>query len=575
MISVVVGDFVLGVTAVDADIGQNGKIVYALSGRDAAKFRIGASSGVITASRQLTGTLTTYLLVVTATDQGSDRKSTTTAVNIQFRAGILNPPSISPNQQNFHLPESVKTDYIVTTVMASSPVNANPIQYRIVGGNIDDVFSIGQTTGVVKVARNLDYEIASQYELWIEVKDARNAITYVKFTISVVDENDNAPRFDRFVYNATIQEGVPVGTSVVTVTATDEDSGRNKEIMFQLTNGNKNGAFAIDSNSGQISTNTDLDREKVDSYVLIVKAVDHGDKVQNTATATVKIQIEDKNDRPPRFTRLFNVDVAENSPRGTFVVQITSSDDDLGVNALTRYSFSGNHGGKFALDALSGNVTVAGDLDREQQDTYTLQVDASDGSWKVGTLITIRITDMNDHAPVFAKQAYAFDFEELKKPGTQVGTVSASDLDARGVNSQITFSLKKDHPSFRIDPKTGVIYSKNELEFRFTPAGPSADNVYVMTVVATDGGSPTQTAEVAVTITVVDANNNSPVFDENSYQSAVAENAVVGASVIKVTAMYVLSSDISFLYFEFFQQFLSQPFIRIYGHVRLTIIFSI
>lgn len=79
-----------------------------------------------------------------------------------------------------------------------------------------------------------------------------------------------------------------------------------------------------------------------------------------TGTATVLVTVLDKNDNPPRFTRLFSVNVTENAEIGSFVIKVTSVDQDVGENANATYSFTENPGEKFKIDAISGNVTVVG-----------------------------------------------------------------------------------------------------------------------------------------------------------------------------------------------------------------------
>jgi len=117
-----------------------------------------------------------------------------------------------------------------------------------------------------------------------------------------------------------------------------------------------------------------LELFQIASYELIVEARDKG-LPRLTGTATVLVIVLDKNDNPPHFTRLFSVNVTENVEIDTFVIRITSSDLDIGQNANVSYSFTENPGKKFSIDALSGNVTVAGQLDREDQDEYLLKVD--------------------------------------------------------------------------------------------------------------------------------------------------------------------------------------------------------
>lgn len=114
-------------------------------------------------------------------------------------------------------------------------------------------------------------------------------------------------------------------------------------------------------------------RFQIASYELVVEARDQG-QPPLTGTATVLVTVLDKNDNPPHFTRLFSVNVTENAEIGTFVIRLTSTDPDIGQNANVTYSFTNNPGMKFSIDALSGNVTVNGHLDREEQDEYLLKV---------------------------------------------------------------------------------------------------------------------------------------------------------------------------------------------------------
>lgn len=112
---------------------------------------------------------------------------------------------------------------------------------------------------------------------------------------------------------------------------------------------------------------------QISSYELIVEARDQGHP-QLTGTATVLVTVLDKNDNPPHFNRLYSVNVTENAEIGTFVIRIMSNDKDIGQNANVNYTFIINPGNKFAIDALNGNVTVTGYLDREEQDEYSLKV---------------------------------------------------------------------------------------------------------------------------------------------------------------------------------------------------------
>lgn len=225
--------------------------------------------------------------------------------------------------------------------------------------------------------------------------------------------------------------------------------------------------------------------------------------------------------------------MTENAEIGSFVVKITSNDLDVGQNANVTYSLSENPGRKFAIDKISGNVTVADWLDREEQDEYLLKVVARDGAWAPMTTLTITIQDQNDNPPEFEKESYNFHFPELQPKMSYVGLVEAFDRDKQGPNSVISYAFKQPSDLFTIDPATGDIYCKKIVKYH-RPFSP--ENTYSLTVIATDNGKPPMSAKVSVFVNIVDANNNAPVFDQKSYLSPVPENYQVGKHVIQLSA---------------------------------------
>ncbi|XP_064636324.1 cadherin-related tumor suppressor-like [Lineus longissimus] len=533
------GDFVIGLTAVDQDIGPNCQIVYALSGGDSSKFTINRDNGVVTAKDLLTMSSKPqgYKFTVSATDKGTPSMANTSMVDIKFTtATASSTPIFATGQRTFDLSESKQVGQTVMTALATSPISADPISYDIIGGNIGETFEVGIRSGQVKIALGLDYEITHSYSLWIRALDSRNppGSSLMSITVNIEDENDNPPKFDQSFYNTTIMEELPSGQGLLTVTAKDADSGVNKNILFSIISGNTGTAFKIGADTGEIKTAIRLNREILDHYSLIVKAADQG-QPQKTATATVLVNVEDKNDNPPQFTKLFNVAIPENSPKGTFVIRITSSDKDIGQNAVAIYSFR-QSSTKFTIDGSSGNVTVIGDLDRETEDEYILTIDATDGSWKISTTLSILVTDVNDHTPVFSKQDYTFYFEELQPQVALVGAVHANDSDAPGVNSDIVFSMKQDDPNFRIDPNNGQIFSKKSVKYLQDNTGPSPKNQHAFILVASDKGNPSRSTEATCTVVVIDANNNAPIFQKDKYVSAVPENANIGKTVLQLVA---------------------------------------
>ncbi|GLH01449.1 Fat-like cadherin-related tumor suppressor homolog [Gryllus bimaculatus] len=496
--------YVVTVRAHDADTPPyNGHVRYFLKEGDADLFRVNASSGEVSLLRALDREAQAeYVLALVAMDTGTPPLTGSGTVRVVVQ------------DVNDHSPEFERQAY-EGVVRENLPAGTSVLQPR---------------------ARDRDAGLNARYEVWVEARDSDSPPlrSVLRLLINVTDANDNAPVMERALYNASIPEEETPPQRVVRVSATDADSGTNGQVTYRLVD-DGDGAFEMDADTGDIFTAQRLDRESVASYSLTVQAIDRGTPAL-VGSATVVVTVLDKNDNPPRFTRLFSVNVTENAEPGTFVIRITSSDLDVGENANATYSFTDNPDGKFAVDAVSGNVTVVGPLDREHQDEYLLKVVAVDGSWRAETPLTITIQDQNDNAPEFEHSFYSFNFPELQRSVVFVGQVVAADRDKQGPNAVISYALK--HPSdlFTVDPASGELFSKRSLRYKHTALEASPENEYVLTVTATDNGKPPMSSECLVTVNVVDANNNAPVFEREEYFSPVPESAVKEQRVLRVTA---------------------------------------
>ncbi|XP_013177912.1 PREDICTED: cadherin-related tumor suppressor [Papilio xuthus] len=537
------GDFIFGVKARDNDIGLNKKILYDLKGEHQEFFTINKETGVIKAKENLAKlkeiNKSSLNLIIIAADCGIIPRQSTADL-ILIPKSVKNFPKFSvTNKLTFTFSENTPEGVLVTRLSATSPKTGptSLLQYAVAGGNIGDALKVEPISGEVFITgKGLDYETMPLYEVWFEVKDSDNPPlkSFIEIEIKVTDANDNAPIIENLLYNATVPEEESPPQLVVKIEAHDDDSNENGRISYRLVNDYEE-TFKIDSESGEISTNIGLDRESIPFYEILVEAVDHG-VPQLIGTSTVLVTVMDKNDNPPRFTRLFSVNVTENAEIGSFVIRVTSSDLDTGPNANATYSFVENPGEKFLIDPISGNVTVARPLDRELQDEYILKVAAIDGAWRSETPLTITIQDQNDNAPEFEYSYYSFNFPELQNKNSFVGQVIATDKDKQGPNSIISYSLQQTSDLFTIDPATGEILSKFMMNYKRTLINLSPENTYSVIVVATDNGKPPMSSECLVTINVVDANNNKPKFIEHEKFVPVPLDATLGEKIIQLTA---------------------------------------
>ena len=137
------------------------------------------------------------------------------------------------------------------------------------------------------------------------------------------------------------------------------------------------------------------------------------------------------------------------------IVQVTALDLDTGNNARLSYRLQGS--GPFRVSPNTGWIVLAGQLDRETLDRYSLTVLATDNGSPAATAsasVLVSVLDDNDNEPRFERELYAFELLENLPSGVLVGTVSASDPDL-GKNAQLRYAVVQANSSFAVDPDTG------------------------------------------------------------------------------------------------------------------------
>ena len=251
-----------------------------------------------------------------------------------------------------------------------------------------------------------------------------------------------------------------------------------------------------------------------------------------SATATVDVAVTDINDSPPVFTRIFTSQLAENVKLGSEVLKITTTDLDVGVNAMHTYAFL-HPVEAFSIEPATGIIRVAAGLDREQSAHYELEVRARDGAFSPTTRWDVEVLDINDNAPQFESAQYAFDVAEQQPVGALIGQLSASDADSPGANSDVFYYLKEPSSDVSVNASSGALLVRQPLRY---DAEVLTDNQLELLVVASDRGDPVLTSAVSVLVNVKPANNHAPVFDESIFNISVAENSAINFVVATLHA---------------------------------------
>ena len=313
--------------------------------------------------------------------------------------------------------------------------------------------------------------------------------------------------------------------------------------------------FTLDPDSGEVRTNGRLDREALptDNFDLFVQSTPPRHLIE------LRIHVKDINDNKPTFSRLvLDISFSENDQAGTQVILDTATDPDIGINDVTtKYNIiSGNERGDFTLVLLEASKPLlylenTRRLDREQKDSYHLNISAQDGATppKFGyLLVNITVTDFNDNRPLFDQSDYFTNVNETSPAGTSIIQVSATDLDA-GTNADITYSIvNDDFNQFGIEAKTGVVKTLKKL-YCYRDCNQGGEVITnckpkscVVTVEARDSGRPFPlTARAYITVTLVDENDHDPVVTFHYAGSSTQPYATVNEGAMDGSLVAVVS----------------------------------
>uniref|UniRef100_A0AAV2LEZ3 Protocadherin Fat 1 n=1 Tax=Knipowitschia caucasica TaxID=637954 RepID=A0AAV2LEZ3_KNICA len=427
-----------------------------------------------------------------------------------------------------------------------------PVVYTLVRGNTpesneNEMFVVDRDSGTLKLQKSLDHETTKWYQLTLMAQSKNkdyDVVASVSVNIQIKDLNDNKPVFESDPYEAVIVENLSSGTQVIQVKANDLDAGTNGHIVYSLDPKQESEEvselFAVNSETGWITTLKELDREKVDDYTITVLATDQGDKVQHVTSTQVEVTVADVNDNPPRFTaEIYKGTVSEDDPPGGVIAILSTTDDDSeDVNKQVNYFITGGDPlGQFVIENIQNEwkVSVRKPLDREEKDNYLLNITASDGIFTAKAVVEVKVLDANDNSPLCEKSLYSESVPEDSSAGRLILQVSATDADIRS-NAQVSFQLQGEGAQlFTIDADTGELKT-------FQPLDREEAEKHRFTVRAVDGGG--RFCEADIHITVEDVNDHPPQFSSDPYTFTVFENTEIGTYVAKLTATDVDTGDI-------------------------------
>ncbi|XP_043681793.1 cadherin-87A [Vespula pensylvanica] len=410
-------------------------------------------------------------------------------------------------------------------------------------------FNIDNITGIVRTSQVIDYEETKQLEFTVVAYDSGvpQLSTTAKVIVTVINVNDQDPKFEKEGYNASIKENSPPGSHVIVVKATDGDEGSFGEIMYSLI-GDHAADFNIGHETGEITVGSAavLDREITPEIIITVMASDNAHVNSRRSTSVpVVVKLIDVNDNRPIFSQhSYRASVAENlsvNPPAP-ILQVRAVDHDEGVNGEVWYTIvHGNENDSFSLNRETGILYPAAAL-LGRAGSYRIEVEARDGAGNGPHFdrcyVDIRVTPVNTHKPQFVMPELTNATVEVPEnagvPNYLILTVKAIDRDP-GENGRISYHLKvgnknvQETEEFSIDQETGELRSKIILDREIK-------SKFELVLVAIDHGTPTAYEALRLlTVQLVDTNDNVPQFyDEYNFQ--ISENRPKDYFVGKVIA---------------------------------------
>ncbi|XP_029360941.1 cadherin-17 [Echeneis naucrates] len=461
-----------------------------------------------------------YTLFVRVQDMEGQSES---ALSGNTRVNIVVQQNLWVKPRPIHIDENLQVAYPLNIAQVQS--NDPDAIYTLVQKEkeLKFPFQIAEN-GSIFLTEMLDREDKDMYILVVMAKDesGEEVDPPMEIHVLVQDLNDNAPVCENAETVFELQENEPIGSLVGNLTAHDADEAGtlNAQITYSIMSQNPPTTpmvFSIDAASGRIQALSSLQRKQQQVYHLNVQA---SDPVFSTECKVV-VKVIDVNNELPLFekTDYGNYTLAEDTPVGHTVTTIsaTDADDPDSGSAFIEFHISaGNNGDVFAVETDGngvGQLVIARPLDFELSSTYKLQIDARNkepllkgleyGSESTA-FVSVSVTNI-DEAPEFAVDIMEVTVPENITKGSVILTVEAKDPEGK----EIRFKLDGDtHGWLEIDAATGAIKTKGHLDREVAEA-------LELTVTVFEKENPEMSTEHALSVRLLDVNDNVPKLTEN------------------------------------------------------------
>lgn len=400
----------------------------------------------------------------------------------------------------------------------------------------------------------------------------------LKIHIFINDINDHSPDFTKATLTLTVSEAVLVGTSYAIDGARDRDTSPEYSLHdYELHSVDPdfigNLPFSIQfskhldgSSIIRLYVTEPLDREARDAYHLEIIASD-GDIPPRQGKLPVFIIVSDANDNQPTFdSPSYNCTVSEETEKGAVILQLNATDLDSGDNGKIKYRLSPHQTNdiflNFGIIEDTGEIILKEKIVYSPGKIYRIIVEAydnpADGQMlSTQTLVIVNIENTGNNAPTIVMNLLTqndnAEVSESANIGKVVAFVEVVDHDEgrQGMASCIIQSI--DFDIQRIDMNKYKIFVAQPLDYE-------RDKTQAVTIHCQDNGTPPLPASASFNISILDKNDNAPMFSEAQYTKNVREDLPVGDFILQVSATDLDSGKNAKVHFEISKRYMYRKY---------------
>jgi len=519
----------------DVDAGRQGDVTMALDGEDSRSFTIEQTTGALLLKEDLNFNVQNlYRFNISLRDEGTPSlASTNTAeVTVNVTNDLNNGPTFNSTRYVFHVLENSKGAFGKVHVLHDDTA---PLVLQIIStDDVESVFNISNS-GELAVIGTIDREQQRDYTFLIQVYQTTtpSATNRAVVTVHIDDVNDNKPAVSRTAIEETIPESTLAGSIIHVLQVSDADAQND----FNTNLVPKQEKFGLLRNGSTVMLILlkELDYEDIDIHQFSILITDD-EFEENDVIVQVTIRVTDINEFGPIFGQsLYEINVLQNSSLDTILLDITATDSDGSVNnSLVTYSISPlTSDTPISLDSRTGKITQIGLFTESEKLVYRFTVIARDNgkpSISTGVLLIINIIPQNLNRPRFTQSVIQKSVAENSMVGLILLKFDVTDPDV--VGKPMVFTIKAGNIDDHFEVLSDGFLRISKLIDR------EIISSFNLTVGVQDSGSPPLEAEVdaKIYITVLDQNDNSPVFVNSPNQVRILETQQLDEVIAKVTA---------------------------------------